>query len=195
MSASRQFRGRGHARARYLLCFALALGAFGVRAGDDYGSTKTSGCEPSGVIEHTLSQFRHYGPRSDDREYFGFIFLLNGDIASAVTRGTRCNGTEGCVTNTRFAAQRVPTGSKVLGEWHTHPRTGSPELSMEDVRGANNNAGIRCYAAYYSVPNGEIYAWDPRSTSVPAAMSSRLLVGQYDPRGRAETSAQVAAAR
>ncbi len=179
MSASHPCHARGYPRARFLALFALLMGAHAARSGEDATSTTKSGCDLPGVLEHILGQFRHYGPRSDDHEYFGFIYRLDGEIASAVTRGTRCNGTEGCVTNTRFAAQRVPKGSKVLGEWHTHPLAGSRQLTLEDVRGANNNAGIRCYVAYYSAPDGEIYAWDPRSTSVPAAMSTRSLVGQY----------------
>lgn len=195
MSASHPCHARGYARARFLALCALLAGAYGARASEDVTSTTKSGCDRPGVLEHTLGQFRHYGPRSDDHEYFGFIYRQDGEIASAVTRGTRCHGTDGCVTNTRFAAQRVPKGSKVLGEWHTHPRIGTRQLSMEDVSGANGNSRIRCYTAYYSAPDGEIYAWDPRSTSVPAAMNSRSLVGQYELRGRAEEPAFVATTR
>ena len=69
----------------------------------------------------------------------------------------------------------------MLGEWHTHPQfEGSPRLSPQDVRGANHNLHIRCYFAFYSTPNGDIYAWSPAATSVPGAMASRLRLGNYN---------------
>jgi hypothetical protein len=33
--------------------------------------------------------------------------------------------------------------------------------------------------AFYSTPEGEIYAWNPNRVSVPIAMASRTPVGNY----------------
>jgi hypothetical protein len=94
-------------------------------------------------------------------------------------RGNTCRNLEHCTLNTALAARMIPAGAKVLGEWHTHPHQGASGLSKDDVRGAWNNRHIRCYAAYYARPNGDILAWDPQETSVPTAMDSRVLVGNY----------------
>ena len=68
----------------------------------------------------------------------------------------------------------------MLGEWHSHPQSSKAGLlSADDVRGARNNRHIRCYAAYYSQPDGDIYAWNPFQTSVPTAMFSRAFIGNY----------------
>ena len=77
------------------------------------------------------------------------------------------------------AAQRIPKGARVLGEWHTHPRGGSRLLSTLDVRGAYQNRNLACYAAYFSRPDGEILAWNPRENSVRTAMASLVRVGNY----------------
>ena len=151
-------------------------------------------CPDDEVAAHVREQLQIYGPKSVDLEYFAFIYSVNGEISSAVSRGSQCPGTDSCAINTRFAAQRIPRGSKVLGEWHTHPHSGSRQLSIEDIRGAKNNARIRCYTAYYSAPDGEIYSWDPRSTSVPTAMNTRMLVGRYELRGGKEHELYSAAA-
>jgi hypothetical protein len=82
-----------------------------------------------------------------------------------------------------------------LGEWHTHPhQSGSRQLSKFDVRGANKNAHIRCYSAYYADPAGEIYGWDPASTSVMTAMASRVSLGRYGPDGEPTPAARSALA-
>jgi hypothetical protein len=47
------------------------------------------------------------------------------------------------------------------------------------VQGAHDNRHILGYRAYYSIPNGEIYSWDPRQDRVQTAMASRLLIGNY----------------
>jgi len=130
------------------------------------------------IEAHVIAQFAKYGPLSKNREYFGFIFLLKGEIGSAVTRGGSCNGS--CGVNTAAAAVQMPSTAKPLGEWHTHPHESRARtLSPEDVRGAYNNRRIHCYAAYYSEPDGEIYAWDPQESMVPDAMSSRFHIGNY----------------
>jgi hypothetical protein len=77
------------------------------------------------------------------------------------------------------AGSRIPSGAKVLGEWHTHPHGGAPQLSHHDERGAHRNRHVRCYTAFYSNPGGQIFAWNPAETSVPTAMASRERVGRY----------------
>lgn len=127
-----------------------------------------------------LEQFSIYGPLSTDREYFGFVYRHEGVIASAISRGSVCRWTQACEVNTRIAAALIPKGAKVLGEWHTHPHaTGSQGLSAEDVRGANSNLHIRCYRAFYSKSNGEIYSWNLEATLVQAAMASSVGLGNY----------------
>jgi hypothetical protein len=125
-------------------------------------------------------QFRIYGPKSQKHEFFGFIYRVDGELASAVVRGNECRGPDGCTIDTTPAAKRIPRGAKVLGEWHTHAHlNGSNMLSILDVRGAFHNAHIRCYSAYYAGPRGEMYGWDPESTSVPVAMARRTILGNY----------------
>jgi hypothetical protein len=137
-------------------------------------------CFEDEVEAHVLEQFSIYGPLSTDREYFGFVYRHEGVIASAISRGSVCRWAQACEVNTRRAAALIPKGAKVLGEWHTHPHaTGSQRLSPEDVRGANGNLHIRCYRAFYSKPNGEIYSWNLESTVVPVAMASLVLLGNY----------------
>ena len=149
-------------------------------AGDDTPPAPHPECDDVPVIAHVQEQFRLYGPKSQNREYFGFIYRVDEELASAVVRGSECSASVSCIVNTGPAARRVPRGAKVLGEWHTHPhRIGSRGLSMTDVSGARQNVHIRCYSAYYSGPNGAIYRWDPASTSVPVAMATRTFVGNY----------------
>jgi hypothetical protein len=160
----------------------LCLGALNVRANDapDYRSTAAANCPQDGVDSHVREQFALYGPRSVDHEYFGIIFVLDGELKSAVVRGGRCGKSESCSVDTAKAAPLIPRGAKVLGEWHTHPHLSKARLlSADDVRGARNNRHIRCYAAYYSQPDGDIYAWNPFQTSVPTAMKSIVLIGNY----------------
>ena len=135
-------------------------------------------CLRDDIDAHVIAQFAKYGPLSKDREYFGFIFRTKGEISSAITRGGRCKGS--CGVNTAAAAAQVPPAAKPLGEWHTHPReSGGGTLSVEDVRGAYSHRNIRCYTAYYSQPDGDIYAWDPHQSLVPDAMASRFYIGNY----------------
>jgi hypothetical protein len=137
-------------------------------------------CFAEEVQAHVLEQYGIFGPLSTDREYFGFIYRLDGVIASAVSRGGICRWTQACEVNTRGAAALIPKGAKVLGEWHTHPHvTGSQSLSAADVRGANNNRHIRCYRAFYSKSNGEILSWNLGATLVQTAMASSVRLGNY----------------
>ena len=140
---------------------------------------ESSGCRRAEVEAHVTRQFEIYGPLSIGHEYFAFVYRFNGSIGSAVIRGRSCPDSRSCGVNSAAAASAIPRGAKVLGEWHTHPKGGSTTLSADDVRGAYNNRHIRCYVAFYSKPNGEIYAWDPDKTSVPTAMASRKLVGNF----------------
>jgi hypothetical protein len=137
-----------------------------------------SECLREAVEAHVREQFSLYGPQSMHREYFGFVYLLDGDIRSAVVASRPCRGDK-CVVDSAEALRRVPQSARVLGEWHTHPHGGSRRLSAEDVWGAYKNRHIRCYRAFYSTPAGEIYAWDPRQTSIPVAMASRAALGNY----------------
>ena len=139
----------------------------------------STGCFADEVLLNIRAQFAEYGPRSRDSEFFGFIYFKDGRIESAVAGGFQCRGQTDCTVNTAFARKRIPKGAKILGEWHTHPRIGAPELSQDDVSGANANRHIRCYAAFYSSPDGDIYRWSVDSTSVPVAMASRTLLGNY----------------
>lgn len=138
-----------------------------------------SECLSKEVDTHVTEQFAIYGPRSADHEYFGFVYLHEGIIGSAVTRSRACHGAK-CVVDSAEALRSVPRSAKVLGEWHTHPHGGSPGLSKEDVRGAYNNRHISCYRAFYSTPAGEIFAWSPSQVSVPVAMASRAPIGNYN---------------
>lgn len=136
-------------------------------------------CARAEVDAHVVQQFQIYGPLSAVHEYFGFIYRHDGVIASAVVRSNECVRADRCTLDTARAASLIPPGARVLGEWHTHPHGGSTVLSQEDVRGAYNNRHIRCYAAYYAKPDGEILAWDPHETSVPTAMDSVTSIGNY----------------
>jgi len=137
-----------------------------------------SECLREEVRAHVREQFGIYGPKSTDHEYFGFVYLHDGIIGSAVARSRPCQGTK-CVVDSAEALSSLPRSAKVLGEWHTHPHEGSTALSRQDVRGAHNNRHISCYLAFYSTPRGEIFAWDPKHVSVPVAMASRARVGNY----------------
>lgn len=136
-------------------------------------------CSREDVRLHVLQQFELYGPKSDKHEYFGFIYRSNDAIDSTVIRSSECKASGGCVVRTADAVKRVPSGAKILGEWHTHPHHGSRSLSQLDVRGAYYNRHIVCYSAYFSTPAGEIYSWDVNDASVPTAMASRQLIGNY----------------
>ena len=174
---------------RCLLAAALIVTAFCSNA--DNG---TSECLRKQVEDHVREQFAIYGPQSADHEYFGFIYLHNGVIGSAVTRSRTCSSSK-CALDSAEALQAVPRPARVLGEWHTHPHGGSPSLSKHDVHGAYNNRHISCYLAFYSTPAGDIYAWDPHRMSVPVAMASREPLGNYLTQGSlTSTSSKVAAA-
>jgi hypothetical protein len=135
-------------------------------------------CLSPEIQAHVREQFALYGPQSADHEYFGFIYVHEGVIGSAVVRSRQCRG-EKCVVDSTKALEAIPRPAAILGEWHTHPHGGSPSLSKEDVRGAYSNRHISCYLAFYSTPEGEIYAWNPNRVSVPIAMASRTPVGTY----------------
>jgi hypothetical protein len=137
-----------------------------------------SECLRPEVEAHVRQQFAIHGPLSADHEYFGFIYLHNGTIGSAVTRSKTCRADK-CVVDSAEALRLIPRPATVLGEWHTHPHGGSASLSKHDVRGAYNNRHISCYLAFYSTPSGDIYAWNPNLVSVPVAMASRAPVGNY----------------
>ena len=148
-------------------------------------------CRRDEVAAHVRQQYLVYGPQSIRNEYFGFIYSVDGVIGSAITRGNICPEPSKCGINTRAAGARIPAGAKVLGEWHTHPLHGSTVLSKDDVTGAYGNRRIGCYVAFYSKPNGEIFAWDPKQTSVPTAMASRVLIGRYSTQLAGTTSGEV----
>ncbi len=142
-------------------------------------------CFTAEVEAHVLEQFRIHGPLSRKREHFGFVYRVDRTIGSATTRGIVCRWTEPCEVNTRRAAEKIPAGAKVLGEWHTHPHeSGSRSLSDADLRGANGNRHIRCYRAFFSTSNGEVLSWDPNVVVVSIAMSNAVRLGNYrQPRG------------
>jgi hypothetical protein len=143
----------------------------------EIGSTP---CFEDEVMQHVRDQFAIYGPRSSQYEYFGFIYRKDGLVESAVTHDFECRGQMECVVNTVFALRRIPKGAKVLGEWHTHPHFHeADELSMEDVRGAQANRHVRCYTAFYSGSDGDIYRWNLDAPTVAAAMASRMRLGNY----------------
>jgi hypothetical protein len=142
------------------------------------GGDATPECHWPEVQAHVRDQFAIYGPRSIENEYFGFIYRFDSRIDSAVTRSSKCVA-PACLLNVGAAAALIPGGARILGEWHTHPHDGSALLSTYDVRGAWQNRNLECYVAYYSKPNGEIVAWDPRRTSVSSAMASLVHIGNY----------------
>ena len=137
-----------------------------------------SECLREQVEAHIREQFSIYGPQSAHHEYFGFVYLQDGIIGSAVARSRPCLGSK-CVVDSAKALRSMPQSAKVLGEWHTHPHGGSWSLSKEDARGAYDNRHIRCYRAFYSTPSGEIFSWSPEHASVPVAMASRAPLGNY----------------
>jgi len=180
MSASQQCHARGYTRARYLVVLILSVAGPGAFAGEPPAATAAPDCDQAAVIAHVQEQLKIYGPRSEKHEYFGFVYRAEGEISSVVVRGNECRGQDGCTVDPAPAAKRIPQRAKVLGEWHTHThRTGSRMLSMQDVRGANHNIHIRCYSAFYTGPDGEMFEWDPRSSSVATAMASRTPLGRY----------------
>ena len=146
--------------------------------------TGAENCFRGEVLAHVQQQFAQFGPLSVEHEYFGFIYRNNERIESAVTRSSKCLRGN-CLIDTARALKLVPKGSKVLGEWHTHPRNGSAQLSTQDVLGARNNKQIRCYLPFYSGPDGVIFSWNPASSSVPVAMQSRRAIGSYTENGAA----------
>jgi hypothetical protein len=141
--------------------------------------SSVSECLHDEVEAHVRQQFAIYGPRSAGHEYFGFIYLRDGEIASAVTRSRGCATVIKCAVDSSEAIRSMPRPAQVLGEWHSHPHGGSASLSREDVRGAYSNRHISCYLAFYSTPAGEIYAWNAHQISVPIAMASRTQIGNY----------------
>src|SRR5262245_15197253 len=72
-------------------------------------------CELDAVHEHVREQFANFGPLSSRREYFGFIYLFDGRIASAVVRGSECRNGDRCTVNTAGAARAIPKGARLLG--------------------------------------------------------------------------------
>jgi hypothetical protein len=157
----------------FAACAATAAAAPPVRQHED-----SAACALDRVHEHVREQFSQFGPLSTHREYFGFIYLFDGQVESAVVRSRVCRSDDRCVTRTDGAARAIPKGARLLGEWHTHPTSsGSRALSADDVRGARMHRHIPCYQAYYSTPRGEIYRWNVAQTSVPAAMATRVHVG------------------
>jgi hypothetical protein len=162
-----------------VVCRLLLATALLVTAVHAHADSPASECLPNEVEAHVRQQFAIYGPQSGSHEYFGFIYLHDGLIGSAVTRSRACATVGKCVVDSTKAIESVPRSAKVLGEWHTHPHNGSASLSRHDVRGAYGNRHISCYFAFYSTPSGQIYAWNPRQISVPIAMASRAPIGNY----------------
>jgi len=194
MSASHQCNARGFARACYLVAICLSS-VTSVVSGAGEAKPAAPECDRDAVIAHVAGQLRTYGPKSNNHEFFGFIYRVDGELASAVVSGNRCRGADSCAVDPAPAARRIPRNAKVLGEWHTHPhQTGSRLLSIQDVLGANHNLHIRCYAAFYAAPDGEMFGWDPRSTSVVTAMASRISLGRYPMDGESAPSPHLAAA-
>ncbi len=165
------------------LIFSAACAATALANHGSHRTHAAAQCAVVAVQEHVREQFARFGPLSVDREYFGFIYLSEGKVASAVVRGNECRTGDRCVIDIAGAARAIPPRAKVLGEWHTHPaKAGSRALSADDVRGARHHRHISCYQAYYSTPQGDIYAWDVTQSSVPAAMATRVHVGRLSDR-------------
>ena len=145
-------------------------------------SSVTAGDAPSclsdSVETHVRQQFATFGPLSVNYEYFGFVYRVGATLDSAVVRGSRCVG-RSCIIDVARAAERIPAGAVIVGEWHTHPRNGAARLSEEDVLGAYRNRNLGCYSAFYSEPDGAIYSWNPRRGMVTTAMASRVFIGKY----------------
>ena len=165
---------------RFSLRFVVAGLCVTAYAEGDQETTADLACWRAEVLAHVREQIRLYGPQSRKREYFGFIYWDGQAVKSSVVRGSVCDTSLTCSVHSRGAAEGLPRGAKVLGEWHTHPHEGGAEsLSIDDVLGAYNNRQIHCYAAYYSQPNGKIYAWDPKQSRVSGALTSRFYLGNY----------------
>ena len=165
---------------RLACILALLSGVTPAQDAAQYRTEAAPDCLREAVDAHVVEQISRYGPLSRNREYFGFVFVFHGQLGSAVTRGHRCWNEKECSIDTRLAAPLIPKGAKVLGEWHTHPRdSGAETLSPDDMQGAYDNRHIRCYAAYYSQPKGNIYAWDSQRAMVPEAMASLVFIGNY----------------
>lgn len=143
------------------------------------------------VDAHVREQFQVFGPLSEQHEFFGYVYWLDGVLESAVIRSRKCWSPRVCGLDTAEAARLIPGQARVLAEWHTHPHDGSSQLSSDDVTGAYINRRIPGYTPYFSMPNGEIYAWDPRQARVSAAMASARLLGSYRSAQHAESSAYV----
>jgi hypothetical protein len=153
----------------------------------------TAACAFYPVHEHVREQFAQFGPLSTNREYFGFIYLFDGKLASAVARGHECRSEDRCITRIAGAARAIPKGAQLLGEWHTHPKSnGSRSLSADDVHGARHHHRIPCYQAFYSTPRGELYAWDVAQSSVSAAMATRVHLGNLSDARRVNDAMRVA---
>lgn len=167
-------------RTRLLLNLILILACAAATAADDSEQRHVAPntCATAALHEHVREQFAEFAPQSTHREYFGLIYLFDGRLASAVVRGKECRRSDRCVIDITSAARSIPRGARLLGEWHTHPRMGSHELSADDVRGARRFRRIPCYQAFYSTPLGEMYSWDVAQTSVPAAMATRVHLGK-----------------
>jgi hypothetical protein len=159
-------------RRAWIATFFLAISA-GATAGRE-----SVRCFSPDVELHVRQQFAHYGPLSEQREYFGLIYRQADSVRSAVTRSARC-ASYLCQVNVAKAARAIPADARVLGEWHTHPHDGSTQLSEYDVRGAHLNNRASCYAAFYSKPDGGIFGWDAHMDSISTAMSSLLQIGNY----------------
>ena len=165
---------------RFSLRFVVAGLCATAHAEGEQETTSDLACWRAEVLAHVREQIRLYGPLSRKREYFGFIYRDGQSVKSSVVRGSVCDTSLACSVHSRGAAEGLPRGVKVLGEWHTHPSgDGSNGLSAGDVRGAWNNRKVRCYTAFYAASNGKFYSWDPASTSVAVAMRSRVLLGDY----------------
>lgn len=166
---------------------ALLVGIIGAAS-----AAEPADCFAAEVEDHVLRQFDLFGPMSEDREYFGYIYRAEGVIRSAVTKGARCVWTRQCEVRTRAAAKQIPQGAKVLGEWHTHAHiSGSSHLSEADVHGANDNRHIRCYRAFFGTSDGHVLSWDVNQSQPAAAMKSFVGLGSY----RASRTAEVVATR
>jgi hypothetical protein len=161
------------------LCLTLTVTACSACSHATYFSPA---CATRELDDHVRQEFAVYGPQSGNREYFAFIYELQGSFGSAVVRGNDCRGPERCVVDAAGAVAQIPKGANVVGEWHTHPHIGATSLSSLDVRGAHHNRHLNCYTPYYSNPIGEIYAWNPDLDSVPTANNSRVLIGTYGER-------------
>jgi hypothetical protein len=135
-------------------------------------------CLSEPVEAHVRQQFATFGPLSVNHEYFGFIYRTGSTLESAVIRGSRCVA-RSCVIDVARAGASIPAGAVIVGEWHTHPRSGEARLSEQDVLGAYRNRNFGCYSAFYSEPDGTIYSWNPRRGMVTTAMASRVRIGSF----------------